>query len=111
MYYNTKKLKLSLVASYKIRPGNGEGLFLFWRFINLSLTYLLRHLPTYLQPRTHTGHLCKVSEWLDVLCDHLFFFIWKTTHEGRHVAPFCRFINATMHVEISYFDDSQSLDL
>jgi len=28
-----------------------EGLFWFRRFINLSLTYLLRHLPTYLQPR------------------------------------------------------------
>jgi len=24
---NTKKLKLGLVASYDIRPGNGEGLF------------------------------------------------------------------------------------
>jgi len=46
-----KKIKPSLVASYDIRPGNGEGLFLFRRFINLSLTYLLRHLLTYLQPR------------------------------------------------------------
>jgi len=45
-----KNLKSGLVASYNIRPGNGEGLFLFWRFINLSLTYLLRHLSTYLQP-------------------------------------------------------------
>jgi len=51
-----KKLKPDLVASYDIRPGNGEGLFLFWRFINLSLTYLLRHLPTYLQSRTHMRH-------------------------------------------------------
>jgi len=34
---NTKKLKLGLVASYDIRPGNGEGLFWLWRFI----TYLL----------------------------------------------------------------------
>jgi len=53
MYYNTKliqNLKPSLVASYDIRPGNGGGLFWFRRFINLSLTYLLRHLPTYLQP-------------------------------------------------------------
>jgi len=33
---------------------NQEGLFLFRRFINLSLTYL-RHLPTYLEPQTHTG--------------------------------------------------------
>jgi len=42
-----KKLKPGLVASYDIRPGNGEGLFLFRRFINLSLTYLLKYLPTY----------------------------------------------------------------
>ena len=42
MYYkiNTKKLKPVLVASYDIRPGNGEGLFLSQRFINLSLIYL-----------------------------------------------------------------------
>jgi len=43
MYYNTKwtqKLQLGLVASYDIRPGNGEGLCLFWHVINLSLTYL-----------------------------------------------------------------------
>jgi len=39
-----KKLKPGLVASYDIRPGNGMGLFWFWRFRNLSLTYLLRHL-------------------------------------------------------------------
>jgi len=52
-----KKTKPSLVASYNIRPGNGEGLFWFGRFINLSLTYLLRHLPTYLQPGTHTGRM------------------------------------------------------
>jgi len=56
-----KKLNLGLVASYDIRPGNGEGLFLFRHFINFSLTYLLRYLPTYLQPRdahgaTYTQH-------------------------------------------------------
>ena len=50
-----KKLKPGLVASYDIRPGTGEGLFLFQRFINVSLTYLSKHLPTYLHPRTHTG--------------------------------------------------------
>ena len=55
---HTKKLKPGLVASYDIRPGNGEGLFWFWHFINLSLAYLLRHLPTYLEPReTHTGQM------------------------------------------------------
>ena len=52
---DTKKLKPSLVASYDIRPGNGVGLFLFWHFINMSPTYLLRHLPTSLQPQTTRG--------------------------------------------------------
>ena len=33
-----QKLKPSLIASYDIRPGNGEGLFWFPCFINLSLT-------------------------------------------------------------------------
>jgi len=42
---NTKKLKPGLIASCDIRPRNGEGLLQFRRFINLSLTYLLRHLP------------------------------------------------------------------
>jgi len=32
-----KKLNPGLVASYDIRPGNGEGLFWFQCFINLSL--------------------------------------------------------------------------
>jgi len=41
------KLKPGLVASYDIRPGNGEGLFLFQRFINLSLIYLFTHPLTY----------------------------------------------------------------
>jgi len=35
-----KKLKPGLVASYDIQPGNGQGLFWFWHFINLSLAYL-----------------------------------------------------------------------
>jgi len=38
------------LASYDIQPGNGQDLFWFRRFINLSLAYLLSHLPTYLQP-------------------------------------------------------------
>ena len=54
-YGDHKKLKPGLVASYDIRPENGDGLFCFWRFINLSLTYLLRHLPTYLQSRDQHG--------------------------------------------------------
>jgi len=52
---NTKKLKPDLAASYDIRPGNGEGLFWIRRFINLSLTYLPRHLPTYLQSQDPRG--------------------------------------------------------
>jgi len=38
-----KKLKPRLFASY---DGDGDGLFCFRHFINLSLTYLLRHLLT-----------------------------------------------------------------
>jgi len=51
-----KKLNPGLVASHDIIwPGNGEGLFWFWRFINLSLTSLIRHLPTYSQPQDPHG--------------------------------------------------------
>jgi len=40
-WLSTEKLKQpGLVASYDLRPGNGEGIFWFWRFINLSVTYL-----------------------------------------------------------------------
>ena len=42
-----KKLKPGLFASYNIWPGNREGLFLFWHFINLSLTYLDTYPLTY----------------------------------------------------------------
>jgi len=52
-----KELKPGLVTSYDIQPGNGEGLFWFWRFINLSLTHLLNYLDTYpltYSPGTHT---------------------------------------------------------
>jgi len=45
MQGSLKKLKPDLVTSYDIRPGNGEGLFLCRRFINLSLTYLLTYSP------------------------------------------------------------------
>ena len=38
------KHKKAKVTSYSIRDGNGDGLFWFWRFINLSLTYLLTYL-------------------------------------------------------------------
>jgi len=51
-----KKLKPGLVASYHIRPGNGEGLFWFRRFIKLSLTYLDTYPLTY-SLGTHMGQL------------------------------------------------------
>jgi len=48
--------------------GNGEGLFWFQRFINLSLTYQLIHLTSYLQPRLTRRwqpqhHVHNVSGW------------------------------------------------
>ena len=43
---NPKNLKRGLVASYNLGPGNGEDLFWFLCFINLSLTSL----DTYRQP-------------------------------------------------------------
>jgi len=50
-----KKLKLGSVASYEIWPGNGDGIFWFWCFTDLSLTYLGTYPLTY-SPGTHTGH-------------------------------------------------------
>jgi len=64
-----KKLQPGLVASYDIWPGNGEGLFLFWHFINLSLTYL-RHLPTYLQPEN--PHRALRSKYADAYTVHMY---------------------------------------
>jgi len=52
---STTQNNMGVVASYDIRAGNGESLFWFWHFTNLSLTYLMRHLPTYLQPRDPHG--------------------------------------------------------
>jgi len=55
---NTKKTKARLSHLHDIRPGNGEGLFWFRCFINLSLTYLLTYLDTYpltYSPGTYTG--------------------------------------------------------
>jgi len=65
MYNNIKykkKLKSGLIASYDIRPGNGEGLFWFQHFINLSLTYLLRHPLTYSPHGAHTT-MIKDKQW------------------------------------------------
>jgi len=43
-------LKPGLVASYDTQPWNREGLFWFWHFINLSVTYLDTHLLTAQEP-------------------------------------------------------------
>ena len=45
-----KKLKPNLVASYNIWPWNRRGPILV-SALHKFVTYLLRHLPTYLQPR------------------------------------------------------------
>jgi len=65
-----KKLQPGLVTSYDIRPGNGERLFWFWRCINLSLTYLLRHLPTYLQPSD--PHRTQISDIIHLSYTHAY---------------------------------------
>jgi len=49
-----KKLKLGIVTTYDIRPGNGQGLFWFQWFTHLSLTCLDTYPLTY-SPGTHTG--------------------------------------------------------
>jgi len=84
-----KKLQPDLVASYDIPPGNEVGLFWFQRFINLSPIYLLRHLPTYLKPRTHTG---LVLEWNVSLCilytEHLFhLWGWEWPRQPLWLCP------------------------
>jgi len=58
---NPKKQKPGLVD---LRPGNKEGLFRFRRFINLSLTYLLGHIPTYLQPQDPGRYLYSIQNVL-----------------------------------------------
>jgi len=79
MYHTTtqnkhKKLKPGSATSYDIQPGNGHGLFWYRCFINLSLTYLLRHLSTYLQPRDQQqqgdrqmSRRWKVTNWRGLL--------------------------------------------
>jgi len=61
------KLNPGLVASYDIWPGNREGLFLFWHFINLSLTYTLTLRFSFFstKPRVWPGG---TSPKLPVLC-------------------------------------------
>jgi len=68
MHYNThthtqKKLKPCLVASYDIRPGNGEGLIsLLHEFVtdNVSpITHTFKHhLKTQLQPMSIHTYQC-----------------------------------------------------
>jgi len=65
-YQNTKitqnkhtktKARFSRLLRHPVwKSANGEGLFLFQRFINLSLTCLYTYPLTY-SPRTHTGHV------------------------------------------------------
>jgi len=65
-----------------IRPGNRVGLFWFRCFINLSLTYLLRHLPTYLQSRVSHGGLRKdENDW--VKCMQIMKFRLLNLEEGK----------------------------
>jgi len=70
-----KKLKPNLVAYYNIRPGNGEGIFWFRCFINLSLTYLVRHLPTYLQPKTDYSAVNSTSVIVIVSLMHAYGYV------------------------------------
>jgi len=73
-----KKLKPGLVASYNIKPGNEQNLFWFQCFINLSLTYLVRDLPTYLQPWTHMG----LTDWKTGFQNDSFFQCFDTVGWG-----------------------------
>jgi len=44
-----------------------ESLFGFWYFINMSLTYLLRHLLTYIQPRDpHVANFHNIYRWVEI---------------------------------------------
>ena len=56
------------------RPGNGEGLFLFRRFINLSLTYLLKRLIHLLTAPGPTRGRKSCRRFVDV----------SAIHQARH---------------------------
>jgi len=62
-----EKLKPGLVTSYDIQPGIVEGLFLFCRFRNLSLTYLDAYPLTY-SPGPTEGLLVQ-QQWKVVVTD------------------------------------------
>ena len=56
---NTKKLNPGLSRLLRHRPGNCEGLFWFWRFINLGhLLIYFDTYPLYLQLRDPHGAVC-----------------------------------------------------
>ena len=60
IYYNKKRTQRTTARFCRLlQPPswNGKGLFWFRHFRNLSLTYLLIHLPTYLQPQDPHGVL------------------------------------------------------
>ena len=68
-----KKLKPGSVASYDIRPRNGEGPFLSRRFTNLLLTYLDTYPLTY--SPGHTRGTCLATD-LDESSSHLQSSTW-----------------------------------
>ena len=73
IYYSIKlipkKLKPGLVDSYNIRPGNGEGLFWFWRFINLYASTFCSETSMELSNlsaetvKWHVGSIHRVFPW------------------------------------------------
>jgi len=98
----TQKLKPGLVASYDIRPGNGEGLFWFQHFINLSLTYLLRHLPTFLQVPGPTWGLlsCETRPgFLQMSTIRLFPLVELSTHKNRWRVQLLQTTHITTHYQ------------
>jgi len=79
--YNIKwtpqKLKPGLVDSYDFRPGNGEGLFWFWCFINLSLTYLLRHMPTWSKKRRTGGQFAHGPRCMSIVNCYVYLLFYS----------------------------------
>jgi len=81
-----KTPKPGLVASYDIRPGNREGLFWFWCFINLLLKTYLHTYPHTYSPGTHTGQVILV--WVTLGWAHTgqVILVWVTVgwaHTGQ----------------------------
>jgi len=60
-FTNQKKCTKTQKKYKKLKPRNGQGLFLFQRFINMSLSYLVTNLPGYLQTQDPHGAQQKVK--------------------------------------------------